>query len=305
MFRWIWASRRIARQSRLVGKKKFIVQANIGDTLWAGVLASLFIGKKRMALVYRHGNISSYWLSGSRVRRCIYRWLFEQCDVIATLSPETHTDLKEIFPGLRVEVCEIPNGVPFPKGHGAVRPSLCREVILHVGAFVPEKNHAGLLRVFSNVLRARPEAELWLVGEGTEMLAAQQLADELKIAPKVFFLGRRDDVPELMSQAKVFLLPSFVEGQPAVVIEAMLMSLPVVAYDVGSLRSMLGDDRGVLVPARDEHRAAQEVVKLLGANSAEWNSMCSNAKVYAEDRYAMSVVADKFAELYERLAVAR
>lgn len=106
-----------------------------------------------------------------------------------------------------------------------------RLVVGSVAAFLPAKNHPFLLRVFQAVLQHRSDAVLLLVGGGPLEASVRELAAELGIAESVRFLGRRGDVPALLSAMDVLLLPSLFEGFPLAVMEAQAAGLPCVISD--------------------------------------------------------------------------
>jgi len=105
------------------------------------------------------------------------------------------------------------------------------EVFLNVGKFRKQKNHLFLLRVFAEYLKINPKAVLLLVGDG-------ELKDEIKkkiveygIVEKVFLLGARKDVSQILSAADKFLFPSLYEGFPNALIEAECSGLQCVVSD--------------------------------------------------------------------------
>ncbi len=104
-------------------------------------------------------------------------------------------------------------------------------VIGHIGMTgIKVKNHPYLLHVFAKIKETHPNAILLLVGaEPTDEL--QELSKELKIEESVRFLGRRKDVPELLSAMDLFVFPSFKEGLPVSVVEAQAAGLPVLMSD--------------------------------------------------------------------------
>lgn len=104
-------------------------------------------------------------------------------------------------------------------------------VVGHLGRVTPpQKNHPYLLRVFAKIKETHPNAILLLVGaEPTEEL--QELSRELEIEESVRFLGRRSDIPELLSAMDIFVFPSFKEGLPVSVVEAQAAGLPVLMSD--------------------------------------------------------------------------
>lgn len=101
-------------------------------------------------------------------------------------------------------------------------------VVGSVAAFLPAKNHEFLLRVFADVARRDPDARLLLVGDGPLMMQIQQRTEDHGLAERVQFLGRRPDVPDLMSAMDCFLFPSLHEGFGLVALEAQASGLPCV-----------------------------------------------------------------------------
>lgn len=104
--------------------------------------------------------------------------------------------------------------------------------LLHVGRFVPQKNHLYLLEILEHTLSRSGNARLRLVGEGPGRAAFERQASVRGLTSHVECLGYRSDVASLMTDADVLLLPSFREGLPVVALEAQAVGLPVVASDM-------------------------------------------------------------------------
>ncbi|QUC68216.1 glycosyltransferase [Aristaeella hokkaidonensis] len=124
-------------------------------------------------------------------------------------------------------------------------------VYIHIGRFHPSKNHPFLLETFSKIVRNDQNAVLLLVGEGGLKEEMIRRASELSIADKVFFLGLRDDVPDLLNASDCFLFPSIWEGLPVAVIEAQAAGLPCIvsanvtdSVFISSLAQKVPIDRG-------------------------------------------------------------
>ncbi len=104
----------------------------------------------------------------------------------------------------------------------------------------------------------------WIAGDGPERPALEALADALGIADRVRFAGRRDDVPDLLAAADVFVMPSRSEGLGIAALEAMAAGLPVVASAVGGLGEAVVDGRtGLLVPPDDPAALAAALGRLV------------------------------------------
>ncbi len=145
-------------------------------------------------------------------------------------------------------------------------------LLLFVGNLEPRKAVDRLLLALAHVRRTVPEATLAIVGTGEAAGADDQeprlrrMAEELGLAPAVWFLGRVADerLPDWYAAADVFALPSSSEGQGIAALEAMAAGLPVVVSAVGGLRDTVEDGRtGYLVPFGDVEALARRVADLL------------------------------------------
>ncbi|WP_052198292.1 glycosyltransferase [Pectobacterium fontis] len=95
----------------------------------------------------------------------------------------------------------------------------------HVGGFLPQKNHVFLLKIFSEIIKKEPESRMLLIGDGFLREKIEKEVSNLGIEKKVYFLGQRDDVADLIQGMDVFLFPSVFEGLGFVAIEAQASGL--------------------------------------------------------------------------------
>ena len=121
-----------------------------------------------------------------------------------------------------------------------------------VGRLELEKGHPTLLEAWPLVLEACPSAYLLIVGEGSRLDALHDIARAQGIERHVVFTGRRDDIPAVTAAFDVAVLPSYREAQGLTILEAMALSRPVVASNVGGIPEMIEDGvTGLLVPPHD------------------------------------------------------
>lgn len=121
-------------------------------------------------------------------------------------------------------------------------------VIGTVGSLVKRKRISMLLDSVAT-LKDRADIRCIVVGEGPEMEALKRKADELGIGPRVVFTGFSADALSYINSMDVFVLPSANEGLPRVILEAMLMEKPVVAFDITGPDELVEDgNTGFLVP---------------------------------------------------------
>lgn len=101
-------------------------------------------------------------------------------------------------------------------------------VIGHVGRMEEQKNHSFLLEIFASVHLKKKDSVLLLIGDGKLKEEIQEKARQLGISQQVLFLGRRNDVPDLLSAMDVFVFPSLYEGLSVTAVEAQCAGLPCV-----------------------------------------------------------------------------
>jgi glycosyltransferase involved in cell wall biosynthesis len=138
------------------------------------------------------------------------------------------------------------------------------QIVGVVARLEPEKGHPTLLEAWPLVLRQAPNAHLLIIGEGGQREALEQQARDLRIAHRVTFTGRRDDVPAVTAALDCAVLPSYREAQGLTILEAMALSRPVVATRVGGIPEMIEDGvSGVLVPPHDATALAAGISRVL------------------------------------------
>lgn len=173
----------------------------------------------------------------------------------------------------RVQVA--PNGIPLEAlrragagEHSRVRAELGiepgRPVLAIIGRLHPVKGHRALLGMLPAIVRRCPNALLLVIGDGPERAACEALARSLGMSRHVRFLGRRSDVPRLLSAIDLVLMPSQSEGLGLAAIEALAAARPVIAFAAGGLPEVVTDGHnGRLVPAGDCQAFADAVTETL------------------------------------------
>lgn len=148
-----------------------------------------------------------------------------------------------------------------------------------------------------------PDAHAVLVGADLEQggaytLALEREAERVGVRDRVVFAGRRDDVPAILETLDVFALPSWTEGLPLVVLEAMAHGRPVVATPVGGTPELVVDgETGLLVPPRDPGALADALRRLLG-DSALRRRMGSAGARRVADHFGEEAMTRRVHELY-------
>jgi glycosyltransferase involved in cell wall biosynthesis len=232
--------------------------------------------------------------------RTLARLSFEHADLVAPVSEELAGHLRELAPRARFEV--VPNVVdtaafhPLAAGERGRGDGPAR--LLNVADLADKKGQAVLLRA----LALLPDATLEIAGEGPEREPLQRLATELGIADRVSLLGAqpREWVAELMRAADLFVLPSFHENLPVVLIEAQASGLPAVATTVGGVPELVDDAAGELVAPGDPEALAAAIRRTLDARD-RFDAAALHAR--AEQRYGYTAICSRWTDLYRSLGV--
>src|SRR5699024_4602785 len=125
-----------------------------------------------------------------------------------------------------------------------------------VGRLSPEKNHARMIRAFSQVHNEDPNTRLLILGDGPLLPELETLANRMLPNDVVRFAGHQSNPYVLMAEADCFVLSSDYEGQPMVLLEALTLGLPVVTVEFGSAGSAVPDGSGHIVRQTDNDLAA-------------------------------------------------
>ena len=139
-----------------------------------------------------------------------------------------------------------------------------------------------------------------IAGEGAEREALAQSARDNGVGETVEFLGEVSDVPGVLARADIYVQPSFQEGLPNAVLEAMAMGLPIVATRVSGNEDVVADgDNGLLVPPGDPDALAAALRRLV-ADPALALRMGRRSREIVESRFSLTAVMNQLRAAYRK-----
>lgn len=216
-------------------------------------LAQVAGARLRLPVVYTvHLPVSGDTGDGSGPRRLLYGAAEQVLLRVAPPERIVHVSARALAQsprGSNGRLVLVPNGVDLERAPAAdarervrralgVSPDVC--AVISVARLVPQKGLDILLEAFARTAGGS-NLHLWLAGDGPERAALEARAARLGPRNRVRFLGRRDDVPELLAASDVFVLASRHETTPIALLEGMAAGRACVATDVGDCRAMLAD----------------------------------------------------------------
>ena len=173
-------------------------------------------------------------------------------------------------------------------------------ILMHLSNFRPVKRVVDVVKVFALVARELP-AQLILVGDGPERSAAEWLAHDLHINEKVHFMGKQEQVNELLPLADLMVMPSELESFGLAALEAMACKVPSIATRVGGVPELIDDGvTGLLYPVGNVEDMAAGAVSLL-KDRARLNAMREAGRKTAQKRFCSSLVVPHYVKYYEKV----
>jgi glycosyltransferase involved in cell wall biosynthesis len=221
--------------------------------------------------------------------------------------------------GVRAERIQIiPNGVVIPAPRGAsdegpirkeLRIPLETPIISVISRLIKSKGLDIFLEASRRVVDRHPDIRFLIVGEShhepgyREELEARMAS--LNLGGHVIFTGERDDVPQVLRESRISVLPSLSEGFSNSILESMAMGLPVVATNVGGNPEMVRDgETGVLVPPRDPEALSQAMIRFLESPTLS-HQLGQAGREWVSRNFSIESAVRKTEQLYLRLLAQR
>jgi N-acetyl-alpha-D-glucosaminyl L-malate synthase BshA len=190
-----------------------------------------------------------------------------------------------------------------PTKYAAMRPRFAdanEKLLVHLSNFRPVKRVLDVVEVFARVAKAIP-ARLMLIGDGPDRSSAEYLALRHGIADRVHFLGKQDNVNELLPLADLMLMPSEMESFGLAALEAMACSVPPIATQVGGVPELVEHGvNGLLFPTGDVDAMATAAIDLL-QDAPRLHAMAQSARRTAQDHFCASRIIPLYEAYYERV----
>ena len=236
----------------------------------------------------------------------ITRFSIEESDAVTAISDYLRQVTIREFE-IRRPIDVIPNFVNcsvFQPAHGKCRREEFapkgEKVLVHLSNFRPVKRLPDVVDIFELVHREMP-AKLLLIGDGPERAVAEWLVRDKKLTPDVIFLGKQNQVHDLLNCADVLLLPSELESFGLAALEAMACGVPAVCSRVGGMPEVIEDGvEGFLVQAHDVKTMGARALEILG-NSERHKQMSKAARRRALKQFCSTKIIPLYEKLYRRV----
>lgn len=242
----------------------------------------------------------TFYQKAGRWGRVYIRAVLNQADGMIALSTYWVRILQEMK--LRVPICVLGNPI---RCHVPKKPlDHSEQIVLTLGRLGKTKGTYDILRAVPLVLETSPHAVFWLGGDGD----LDQVKSILSSAPwghHVRLLGwvTGEEKDRVLSSATVFLLPSYSEGLPLAVLEAMTYGLPVISTPVGGIPDVIVDGKTGLLVNPGDVQAISDRISLLLCNPDLCQTLGTNARQLVEDKFQVDVIVQQLYSLYDTFLI--
>lgn len=272
--------------ARLAGRPVALVVETRGDFVKG------FVGQRRMPMPgLWHGLI-----------RRLARYSLNRADALRAVSASSAGQLREFAPGKPLRQFMSWTDASLFHAPQAQQAVSQRQELLYAGVLIPRKGIRELIKAFARIADDVPQVQLRIVGEAANRDYATGLhrqVRELGMESRVTISGPlpQAELAVAMARARLLVLPSYSEGLPKVLVEAMLCGTPVLATAVNGIPEIVEDGvSGWLVPPGDVYALADKMVHAL--QQADLDRMGERAREFASGYFSAETYVKHYGDLF-------
>ena len=236
-----------------------------------------------------------------------FRRILRACDAVTAISSYLFSVAGEYgYAGIGQI---IPNGVDtslfaFQPPHAIVTDSNHNQRVIITTSRLVKKNGVDvLIRAVGEVKKTTASITCYIIGDGPERTALENLVNDLQLSRDIIFLGSvpYEEIPFYLRKADVFVRPSRSEGMGNSFIEALSVGIPIIGTPVGGIPDIIKDgETGILCRVDDAKDVAEKILMLFG-NDKLVMRMRKNGRHLVEQTFSWDAIARSYAQLFEKL----
>jgi L-malate glycosyltransferase len=267
------------------------------------VLAKQMVGEELKIVTTLHGTDITVLGHDSSLRDMI-KFGIEQSDAVTAVSNQLLGQTQELLgPNKDIETIYNFTSVTCEYNEDSVKLKniygICEneKVVVHVSNFRPVKRIPDIIASFEKIIEQVP-AKLMLIGDGPEAGSIARLVKEKGLEDKVLFLGKQENVAELLAIADVALLLSEKESFGLVLLEAMACGIPVIGTNIGGIPEVITEGyNGYLCELGDTDSVAKKAITLLSDNLLH-EKLSKQAKATVNEKFDRLAIMKQYEDIY-------
>lgn len=232
--------------------------------------------------------------------RLIFKQTYRLANKVIGISDAVTNWLVESGEVPKEKAIKIYNPVVIPKPRDLKENQHGRFLISFVGRLEPVKNPLALVEALSIVVKKGIDAELWIIGDGSQKESISDLAETLGISDRVKLMGFQDEPDKYVRQTNLYVQPSISEGFGLALVEAMGCAVPVIATSVGGAPEIINNNcTGWLIDKTDAISIADKIFEVLSISQEELNSIAIAGRNSVATRFEPSAYMKQLEALYK------
>jgi glycosyltransferase involved in cell wall biosynthesis len=285
----------------------FHVHSFIYFTTIQAAIAKLF--RKIPTLLHIHGGVGNPPYRTGFVKEfakkfydiTLGRFVLSQADIIASVSAYDADLLKNNIHRRKERVMIVNNAINleiFPKVEPEINDD---QIITYIGDLEPWKGIGYYVEVIKTLLKKTKKLSFWFIGYGSLYSALKEVFKKEKRV-KIYGAVKHSSIPDLLSKTNALVLPSFWEGSPTIIIEAMAMGIPVVASNIGDIPRLLrnGED-GILFEVGNTKSLETAIISMI-ENYSVYVNKAQKARKRIRGEFSFQNVTNQIEQLYYKLS---
>lgn len=300
------------RKARFLVKDAHIIQTWMYHADLLGFIIKNRPSKQKLIWGIRHSNLDKNKNKKTLLMIAkLNSFLSKRTDSIISCS-ENAVKIHKEFGYNSDNMITIPNGFELDKFYKQqdAKKSLTSELdlpvnkplIVHIGRWSPQKDYPNLIKSIKLIQQKNMEVNFLLCGMGIDKTNKEliNLLKENKVEKNIMLIGRREDIPRILSAGDGLVSSSLGEGFSNVIGEAMACETPCIVTDIGDSAYIVGQS-GIVVPPQNSELLSKAVLDFLNKTKEEKEEMGKKARERVIEEFEITKVARKFEEQYERL----
>ncbi len=281
------------------------VQASSRASFWRKSVVCMmarFAGRPYLLHVHSGEFMQFYEKESGPLAQRFIRRILGNAELVIALSDEWRERLLRVCPEAKVEV--LTNAVALPDITSTRSSSNRAPKLLYLGDIKQSKGTHDLVRAFARVAGKFPALQLVCGGTGA-LAEVRDLAARLGVQDRVILPGwlGPEAKREALASATVFALPSYAEGMPMSLLEAMSWGLPAIATPVGGIPQLITDEtNGLFVTPGDIDGIATAITRLM-SEPALRERLGAAARATVEAGYTLEVTLARLSQIYRRFGI--
>ncbi|HEX8818127.1 MAG TPA: glycosyltransferase [Terriglobales bacterium] len=241
-------------------------------------------------------------------RRHILRYIQRRSNAILTNAKSIRDQLvsRDQLPSQKVHI--VHNGVDLDGFDPSLRSSRVfpvgdkgKRIVLVGNMHSDVKGHPWLIQAAAVVLKEFPDTKFILVGDGARRRGFESQVRAVRLEKSFAFVGRSNDVPSILAECDIAVLPSCAEGLPNAILEYLAAGLPTIATSVGGNTEVINDGvTGVLIPPEDSNALSNALLRLL-RDSGLSATLAAAGQNYVRRNFSVQRLVDGIDSLYTEL----